>query len=227
MAETSDQLDADLREQKRFLSEAGAAAADGDYPEMLTRLVKSKIFDGLARRLESVDHYARGRAHPDDINLAIGRATDALYRTQSANGGVNDVGAFLYKAARNILTDMARIRQRDGEPLPDDGIEDHHPGALDELVEHEQGAVDYDRKRIAAFRLVRTLLRTCASFASCYAIVRTSPHAVNEPAEHRVRRADALCVTAEYSGRILPGSLSLGRDARDGFAPFRPLTRET
>ncbi|MBX9787504.1 MAG: hypothetical protein K2Y37_01185 [Pirellulales bacterium] len=157
---------ADAIEQRQLLDRARLAAAAGDATGMLEALAASRFLDGLKRRLQvKADRdggrssgTARGAGVDLDVDQAVSEAIDAFYDQSSRGVAIRDVPSFLMKVATNKLTDIFRVRQREGCSAEVDEIVDGHGSVLDELVGREHRQIDYDRRRMRAFQLVRDLL---------------------------------------------------------------------
>ncbi len=147
--------------QTELLEKARQAGAAGEVRAMLSALVESRILDGLNRRLQvHASNRVGYEVHSDDVDLAIGYATDALFETLSDGEWVSNVVAFLFKAGRFKLIHEFQRRKLEGRPEGMEAVPSKDRPVPDQVGHWEdpEPEIDHDEKRRLAFRAVRDLL---------------------------------------------------------------------
>ena len=135
-----------------LLQKAQAALNRGDVVDMLTALAASRFLDGLTRRLQAD---WSGSLPPADIDECIAQAVDAAWGAARKGQKVANIGAWLWKVARNLAND----KWRDDFVLRGD-LDDAALAVDPDLGEPEsdvRGQIK-DAQRREAIRIARELL---------------------------------------------------------------------
>jgi DNA-directed RNA polymerase specialized sigma24 family protein len=136
-----------------LLEVAQAAAGQANPERMLEALAGSGFLDGLVRRLE---HKWGAKLPRIEIDDCVANAVDSAYAAVRSGRSVQNLGAWLWKAANNMADDRwrsdYRLRHGSTEAVPDladDAIPDVERRTRDDLAEH---------RRAEAIRWARQLL---------------------------------------------------------------------
>jgi hypothetical protein len=107
------------REQEEALRQARAAGTRKDLKGMLAAIHRSRILDGILRRLER-----RWRSlHPLDLDRILGEVVDEFYAAVSNGRNVRNVGGWLWNAACYMTKAFHESRKRE-QSFESDRIED-------------------------------------------------------------------------------------------------------
>lgn len=141
-------------EARACLKTATHAAKAGDPAAMLEALFASGFPDGLLHRLMKK---WGNRMRREDLEDCVAIAVNSAYEAARSARGMNDIGAWLWKAADNTANDRwtSDLKKRDENFDGYDAI-----AGEDEVNERERAARDAhdDRVRAEALRLARELL---------------------------------------------------------------------
>jgi RNA polymerase sigma factor (sigma-70 family) len=137
---------------RRLLDEAKQAAAAGKPDSMLEALSQSGFLDGLAHRLRK----EWPRLPTFELQECIGRAVDVAYSFVAQGGVVRDLGAWLWKTARNL----AGAKWRDEYETRGSAEEAESAASPEPETEAERIAAEEldDHRRSEAIRLARELI---------------------------------------------------------------------
>ncbi|MCY3820682.1 MAG: hypothetical protein OXH52_15190 [Gammaproteobacteria bacterium] len=139
-------------EAAALLQKAQAALNRGDVVDMLTALAASGFLDGLTRRLQAE---WGGSLPAADIDECIAQAVDAAWAAARRGRTVANIGAWLWKVARNIANDKWHDDYALRGNLDDTTLS--VDSDLDEPERHVREQIQ-DAQRREAIRIARELL---------------------------------------------------------------------
>lgn len=161
-------VDFDPEVQRSLLAQAKAAGSKGDDKAMVKLLVESRLLGGLHYRLAAkISGHSGQVCDDDDVDDALDLAVTNLFSVLSAGQPINDVGAFLFRAAERRAVDLHRQRQRASvrDPSTLTAVAGEDRSILHKLIrEDDQKLMTGDPDAIAAARrrsglkIVRRLL---------------------------------------------------------------------
>lgn len=143
------------QKQRDLLQQAKEAAAANDPRKMLEALYQSFVLDSLTRRIVS----KWSSLSPEDVELIVAEAIDALYVAISTGKRIDNLIAYLWKVANNKLYDYYRLQQNH-RPLTSEDFDQiaDHPGELEDELDNGSEDLDWEENRPQVIALVRSLL---------------------------------------------------------------------
>lgn len=138
-----------LPSQKTLVNEAKSSAQKGDAKGMLKAFAESRVLDGIRRRL---DFNWSESIHEMDRDQIIGDTVDAFYDAIQKGTSINDVSAWLSKAASNMAVEFFNVRERHS------GLEGDAIQARDEHEPREISQRERNARRRRCLEIARGLL---------------------------------------------------------------------